>query len=501
MSGDSSRQKKAFLAFADRFEDVLTDNVHGVAAFGIVLAWVWMGLVKGQPAFMNGEIDTASVVIVMLALAATLLLLGSLRARPLLADPRLWVASSLISGAVCVGVLLLFYGFIPADAAVALAVVRLSMIVIGISLGILILGCATVFSTLRPASSAVSFFIACVVMVAACLTIMACKNVAGRVVEGLVFCLLPPAAGLLLYRSRVSLEKRLSHLPDDEGSFGKGFISMCASFAVFFFAAGAKAALEPSHEFHTASEVSFAGILVFAFLLFYLVGIKERPFGIFKLIKVVYPLAVLTLVLCIVLAPLSIDPYMSIIFDADCMVLVMVLWLLVAYVSFTNENYVGRVVGLAFGPAAGGMALGWVAGAFSFWLLGHSRTMVSVGLACAVALFSLVGFSSVHFPYLTVSGKGARKMQRNKERESATEVDYRRLFADEVGLSAREYEVLLLLLEGHNATSVAQRLVVSYHTARSHVHNIYVKARVHSRAELLEEVRRFPEKYGAPRNP
>lgn len=67
------------------------------------------------------------------------------------------------------------------------------------------------------------------------------------------------------------------------------------------------------------------------------------------------------------------------------------------------------------------------------------------------------------------------------------------------GLSAREYEVLVLLLDGHNATSIAKRLVVSYHTARSHIRNICAKLDVHSKAELLEYCCTFPETYGEAR--
>lgn len=494
----SSRQKQAFLAFADRFGDVLTDNLYAMAALGIVLSWMWMGIVKGHPAFMDGRIDTLSVAVAMGSFAVALLAFGFVPAtRRVLERPPLWVGLSCAASAVCLVLIGLFYGIVPADESVRIAVVRVAMVVIGADLAVLVACCAAAFACLRPASAAVGFFLACVVLVVSCLTIAVCKNVAGRVPEGVLFSLLPTVAVALLMGSRVIVTDRFALRPAEDCGFAKGYRQMCLAFGVFFFAASAKAALEPSHEFHSASDVSFAGVLLFAFLLFHLISRRNNPVGVFKALKTGYTVAVLVLTVCIALAPLSFDPYSSIIFDADFMVLVMILWLLVSYVASTNECYVMKVVGVAFASAAAGMALGWVIGCAVHEIMGHSRTYFSMILACATAVFCTVGFSSMSFPYLTTSGKGARKMQRIEERREGLEVDYRQVLAASAGLSPRESEVLALLLEGHNAASVAKKLVVSYHTARSHVHHIYVKLDVHSRAELLEMYRQLPERYAA----
>ncbi len=58
-------------------------------------------------------------------------------------------------------------------------------------------------------------------------------------------------------------------------------------------------------------------------------------------------------------------------------------------------------------------------------------------------------------------------------------------FAAEHGLTARETEVLDLLVQGLNTTQVAEKLVVSTNTARRHTYNIYQKVGVSSRFELL----------------
>jgi DNA-binding NarL/FixJ family response regulator len=52
-------------------------------------------------------------------------------------------------------------------------------------------------------------------------------------------------------------------------------------------------------------------------------------------------------------------------------------------------------------------------------------------------------------------------------------------------LTRREREVLALLVEGADNDLVAQRLVISPETARTHIQNILSKLDVHSRLEAL----------------
>jgi len=53
-------------------------------------------------------------------------------------------------------------------------------------------------------------------------------------------------------------------------------------------------------------------------------------------------------------------------------------------------------------------------------------------------------------------------------------------------LSVRQKEVLLLLAKGRNAEYITQELVISLHTAKAHIYNIYQKMNVHSRQELID---------------
>lgn len=58
-------------------------------------------------------------------------------------------------------------------------------------------------------------------------------------------------------------------------------------------------------------------------------------------------------------------------------------------------------------------------------------------------------------------------------------------------LSPRETEIFFLLAKGRNADFIQQSLVISTHTAKTHIANIYRKLEVHSSQELLDLVEAF----------
>jgi DNA-binding NarL/FixJ family response regulator len=63
----------------------------------------------------------------------------------------------------------------------------------------------------------------------------------------------------------------------------------------------------------------------------------------------------------------------------------------------------------------------------------------------------------------------------------------------QAGLSSREWEVLDLLSAGRNEDQIADDLVLSVETVRSHVKSLHRKLGVHTRTELLDAVRRLRE--------
>lgn len=62
------------------------------------------------------------------------------------------------------------------------------------------------------------------------------------------------------------------------------------------------------------------------------------------------------------------------------------------------------------------------------------------------------------------------------------------IVAKKYSLSNRQGEVLLMLAKGRNADYITEKLVISSHTAKAHIYNIYQKIGVHSRQELMDVV-------------
>ena len=60
-------------------------------------------------------------------------------------------------------------------------------------------------------------------------------------------------------------------------------------------------------------------------------------------------------------------------------------------------------------------------------------------------------------------------------------------------LSSRETEIFFLIAKGRNAEYVQQKLVISMHTAKTHIANIYHKLGVHSSQEMLSLIETFRE--------
>lgn len=83
-----------------------------------------------------------------------------------------------------------------------------------------------------------------------------------------------------------------------------------------------------------------------------------------------------------------------------------------------------------------------------------------------------------------MNGKIARKvLQYFSQKELKKDV-----FKD-YGLTAREKEILLLLMDGHSYKEIASQCFISLDTIFSHIRKIYGKLNVHSRAEIAAKFR------------
>lgn len=61
---------------------------------------------------------------------------------------------------------------------------------------------------------------------------------------------------------------------------------------------------------------------------------------------------------------------------------------------------------------------------------------------------------------------------------------------DDISLSEREHEILMLLSKGKSYKMIADELKISFHTVDSHLRKVYEKLHVHSMTEALDQARK-----------
>lgn len=83
----------------------------------------------------------------------------------------------------------------------------------------------------------------------------------------------------------------------------------------------------------------------------------------------------------------------------------------------------------------------------------------------------------------------ARQKQQPQLLEDNFEADPQLL--EKLGITNREYEVLLLLAQGHSNQEIADKLFVSIHTIKTHTTNLYTKLDVKRRTQAVQEARRL----------
>jgi len=72
------------------------------------------------------------------------------------------------------------------------------------------------------------------------------------------------------------------------------------------------------------------------------------------------------------------------------------------------------------------------------------------------------------------------------------------LCLERYGITAREGEIVRLLIEGRTNEEIAARLFISNHTVKNHIHNVYQKLGIGNRVQLIQRFRSALEESGPP---
>ena len=123
---------------------------------------------------------------------------------------------------------------------------------------------------------------------------------------------------------------------------------------------------------------------------------------------------------------------------------------------------------------------------FTYLLTVKSRILESVGCRTfdliSILLLLILLTSGIWFYKTSVSRlfQNGGKAEREFRREKVLGV------SEEFGLTEREKEVVLLLLDGLSYDTIAEQLYISKYTVKRHTHNIYKKLEVSTRIELIK---------------
>lgn len=150
--------------------------------------------------------------------------------------------------------------------------------------------------------------------------------------------------------------------------------------------------------------------------------------------------------------------------------------------------------------SAAGFAVGWGIAAVITCIYGaHTGVFGTVRLAMAfILVLTVMAFFPIGRHHLKdgtaqvesqPAGEGLYSVQMNE-----SELLERRCeaIAKLYQLSPRESDILVYLARGRNAAWIQEELVISPHTVKSHIYNIYRKLDIHSQQKLMSFVEEYP---------
>ena len=149
-------------------------------------------------------------------------------------------------------------------------------------------------------------------------------------------------------------------------------------------------------------------------------------------------------------------------------------------------------------------SLASLAGITCSQIMNHEAIKISTTLITTVYAFAMVMTAGLGrrganecegdregFVLLTACDDGSATRQEDNATTSEVPLSFDRrcvVFADRFHLTAREREILLMLVQGCDSASISESLYISQNTVRSHIHNLCHKTGADGRTDLLKMV-------------
>jgi DNA-binding CsgD family transcriptional regulator len=187
-------------------------------------------------------------------------------------------------------------------------------------------------------------------------------------------------------------------------------------------------------------------------------------------------------------------------------------WCLLAFIVFDKRISSTIVFGFGRGAFFVGSSVGWFLGMRVLHSLAGTgqETVFYVVLAFLVLLSATLVFTEKDFDLLFKPKQGQKldleelsptysaelsRLEAERKHESPW-LSACRSLAEKAHLSSREREILELLATGYGSEDIAERLIISVNTVRTHTQNVYAKLDVHSRQELTSRIKLEREALG-----
>lgn len=167
----------------------------------------------------------------------------------------------------------------------------------------------------------------------------------------------------------------------------------------------------------------------------------------------------------------------------------LLMWMIIYDIASETRTAFARIYGFGRGLMQLGVTIGAIllyASTATFGGDTHSALVQSAAFATVIALLGC--FGSRRASDLWGMEKIAIGSAGSPSGTSPAAEDISSLLAEKMGLSPRECEVALLLMQGRSEPFIAESLFLSPSTVHTHVSHIYTKACVHSRQEFLSKV-------------
>jgi DNA-binding CsgD family transcriptional regulator len=225
----------------------------------------------------------------------------------------------------------------------------------------------------------------------------------------------------------------------------------------------------------------------------------------------IYSLIAVVLVVVIALLPTLgvLDVNWNLVVSAAMMFFEFVLWCLLVFIGYQRAISPVIVMGFGYGVYMLGNTAGWLLGSSGlpriidgpmvsiFYLVIAGIVLVLAFLLFAERdfdrLFSPADKSVVSLSELMEEDVAANSASQDSDEQSREPRKGRFMqqldeLATSRSLSPREAEVLRFLAMGRSSDFISEQLCISWNTARTHIHNVYVKLDVHTRQELMDLV-------------